>query len=125
MGHIHPLQQRFHLALALRGGKREEPGVEIERLFHRQIGVKIGILRQKTDFCFGVGAVSRQGRPELHAAPVGVDQPQDELEGGGLAGAVGTDHAQHLPALDLQGEVLKTIKALEPKPFFIRLGQIA
>jgi len=52
------------------------------------------------------------------AAAVGVDQPHQHVEAGGLAGAVGAKQPHHLPAGQVQGDVVHHLTAAE------RLGEI-
>ena len=46
-----------------------------------------------------------------HLAAVGVQQPADQADRRGLAGAVGADQAEHLAAADLEGEAVSAVTA--------------
>jgi hypothetical protein len=84
----------------LDGEGRVEPGV-LERPADAPAGPLVG--RQRGD----VDAV------EQHEAPVGLGDAGDDVEEGGLAGAVGPDDADDLAGLDHEGHVVDRPDAAE------------
>jgi hypothetical protein len=58
-----------------------------------------------------LGGDVRGSGQRLRCAPGGVEQAEQQLDGGGLAGAVGSEQAEHLAAADLEIDV-STARAL-------------
>jgi hypothetical protein len=47
--------------------------------------------------------------PELHEAATGVKQPEDRLDQGRLAGAIGADHGDYLTLLDFDRDTVEDV----------------
>ncbi len=89
---------RFTVAEAL------ERGEEDQHLLERDVLVEAAVLGQITDAVLGdLGGIRAQ---YLHASGIGLEDVEHHADGGGLAGAVGTEEAEHLARLNLERYVL-------------------
>ena len=80
----------------------EQLGVIVERLGRSQEPVQIRFLRQETDSTFR-SDIPGTGAQYLHLARCGEQQPEQDLDGGGLAGSVRSQQTEDLAATDLHG----------------------
>src|SRR5262249_39695774 len=97
----------------------EQPGVEIEKLSPREIVVEIRILGQETDPLphFDLRDVLAE---EPDAPLVRKGEPQRQLDGRGLAGAIRADEAEDLPFPNRQAET-----AQDPVLPYRQVGPVA
>jgi len=116
------LQQAFQgllAAVAVEVGAGLEDGADVVR--HRQLAEDRGFLRQVADAGAGAAVHGQVGDVLLvdadHAL-VGADQADDHVEAGGLAGAVGAEQADDLPAVDAHADVADDLAAL------VALGEV-
>ena len=81
-----------------------EPAVVDEILEPGELRVEIGVVRDDPDAAPEGGRVVAQLHAfDAHAAAERPEQARDQLEQGGLAGAVGTEHGHHRARLHLDG----------------------
>ena len=87
--------------------------------------VEVGVLRQVADPPLA-SAASPTGRPRISAEPDGgKHQLHQQLQRGGLAGAVRAKEAEHLALFDRQGQrVQRNVGARTPEPDRIVLGEL-
>ena len=79
----------------------KEVAEEIQGLARVEVAVEIRFLRQVTDARLG-RYVPRRMAEDLDVALGRIQQAQQQLHGGGLAGAVGPEQAEHLAAAHLE-----------------------
>src|SRR5262249_28282205 len=95
--------QLLGLGLARGRGHVEEPAVEVERLLGVEEAVQVRLLGQVADALVladvGGGLADEEG-----IALGGEEQAEQQLDRGGLAGAVGPEQAEDLAAADLDVE---------------------
>ncbi len=78
-------------------------GEERDVLVHGQVAVQAEALRQVAHLVGDGTVIARRVSTEHADLPlVGMDQAADRTDGGGLAGAVRTDEAEHLAARDIE-----------------------
>src|SRR5205823_5765318 len=112
-------------ALAAHGGRHvEEPAVEVERLLGVEEAVEVGLLGQVADALVlldvGGGLAEDEG-----LAVGGEEQAEEQLDGGGLAGAVGAEQAEDLAPVDFQVEGAEGDLFLPAPEVPVDLGQLA
>ena len=89
---------------ALRGRHAEDPADVVEVLGHREVVVEVRVLGQVADAA--LPAPVAEGQAEHgRAARVGPEQSHQELQGRGLARAVGPEVAEDLAGLDAEAQV--------------------
>ncbi len=92
-----------------RGGRPRDAidaGDEFEILAHREIVVEAEALRHVADAGLDLGGIGADVVTETGAAAfVRREQPAQHADGGGLAGAIGSEEAEDGAAFDLHGEV--------------------
>ena len=84
-------------------------------LFHRQAPEDAGLLGQVANPALGAtvhGQVGDIAVIDLNAAGIGFHQPDNHVEAGGLAGAVGAQQADNLAGFHVQGDILDDPAAL-------------
>ncbi|OPZ23512.1 MAG: hypothetical protein BWZ02_03186 [Lentisphaerae bacterium ADurb.BinA184] len=81
------------------GMDAEEGAEEIKRLGGGQVAVEVGFLGKVADAAFGLDVAGGLAKDDELAAR-GVEQAEEELDGGGFAGAVGAEQAEDLAAGD-------------------------
>ena len=95
--HLDELPARF---VCVGGRHVEQPAVEVERLLGVEEAIEVGLLRQIAD-ALVLGDVGGRLAENEGIAVGGEKQTQEELDGGGLAGAVGAEQAEDLALADL------------------------
>src|SRR4029079_14628519 len=75
----------------------EEAPDEIEQLLAGEVVVEVGALGQVAEAALGV-EIRPRAAEEAHAASRREDQAHEHLDGGGLAGAVGSEEPEDLAA---------------------------
>ncbi len=101
---VHPHQQLIDAPLERHAAHPMQPAVKSQQLPSRQGVMEAEMLRKETDT--GPDAAFSQGRAEHEAASAaGCHEPQQQLQRGGLAGTVGSEEPEYLPATDGQRQV--------------------
>ena len=102
----------------------EEPAVEVERLLGVEEAVEVRFLGQVADAL--VLAHVGGGLAEDEGLAVGrEEQAEKELDGGGLAGAVGAEEAEDLAAIDFHGEGAEGVLFATAPEVAVNLRQLA
>ena len=97
-----------------------EPAEEAQVLASREVGVDGQVLGHVADGGLGLGGVDVDRLPgHGDLAAVALEQAADHRDGGGLAGAVGTQQAVGLAAGDVEAD------AVDGDPFAVALAQVA
>ncbi len=78
-----------------------DAGVKTHQLATAQVAVKVGRLRQVADIAPRLDLAARHAK-DAHVADRGLEQAEDDLDRGALAGAVRTEQAENLPLGDLE-----------------------
>ena len=87
-------------------------GVHPQHLGHREVGVDGGLLEHDADpFAQVEAAVSWVGAQDRHRAGVARPVALEDLHERGLAGAVGSEHGQHLALVDMEVDALQGLEA--------------
>ena len=102
----------------------EQPAVEVERLDGVQEFVQVRLFGQIADSLV-LPDVARVFAEHQRLAVGGKEQAQHQLNRGRFAGAVGTQQAKNLAAIDLQVEGLEGPHLLPPPEIAVDLCQIA
>ena len=124
LGPVQPdhLDQVGHPLAADRPRHVEQPAVEIERLLGVEEAVEVRFLGQVADPLvlghFGGVAAEDQG-----LAAGGEQQAEDQLDGGGLARAVGPEQPEDFAPADFQVQGLQGPDLLTPPEIAINLGE--
>ena len=100
-----------------------QPGEELEVLGHRQAEVEAGALGHHRDPLSDLGSVAglERNAGHLHRPRRRCDDRGQHPYGGRLAGAVGTEEAEHLARADAEGDIVDRDPVAEP--FRQMLGQ--
>src|SRR5690606_10647576 len=86
----------------LRAHGTHEADVPGERL----TAVEAHVVGDESDVAFGDGLLPRHRVPEhSHVAAVGTDEPHEDADGRGLAGAIRADESHDLPGIEAQVDV--------------------
>src|SRR5207249_10439453 len=93
--------QHRNLLGELLSSQAEELPVEPKKLLCRQIVIKIGCLWQKTDLMLH-GHIADLSLQEPGLPAGGIDEAHQDLQGRGLARAIGSQESEDLPFSDLQ-----------------------
>ncbi len=92
----------------------EEFAVVVEGLLGVEERVEVGLFGEVSDALLDADVGG--GLPENeNTTGGGAEEPQENLDGGGLARAVGPEEPEDLPRLDLEGEVVNGARAGTPK----------
>ena len=105
-------------------GHVEQPAVEVERLLGVEEAVQVRLLGQVADPLV-LGDVGGVAAEDQGLAAGGKEQPQEQLDRGRLARAVGAQQAEDLAAADLQVEGLQGPDLLPAPEIAIDLGEVA
>ena len=109
MGDVEFVEQRVELVLALALVRLDHLEDRADVLLDGQAAEDRGLLRQVADAEAGAPVHRQPGdvvAVELDAAVVGLDQPGDHVEDGGLAGAVRAEQADRLAAPHIKRDAL-------------------
>ena len=107
-----------------RGRHVEEPAVEVERLLGVEEAVEVRLFRQIADALVLAHVGGRLAEDEGLAVG-GEEQAEQELDGGGLAGAVGAEQAEDLAAVDFEVEGAEGVLLLAAPEVAVDLGELA
>ena len=114
----------FDATPALGGRDAEQPAVVGEQFLGGQVIVEVGLFRQVAEAALGREIAGRTSENARFAGRR-KDQLQQQLQGGGLAGAVGSEKAEDLARFDLQGETVEdTPGPLPPEANGVVFGQL-
>ncbi len=112
-----------HAAAALGRRVAEEAGEILEQLLGGQVVVEVGVLRQVADPALDVDVADRPPE-DLGAAGRRIDQLHQQLERGGLAGAVRPEEAEDLALPDVERQrIERDVRARAPEADVIVLGK--
>ena len=112
-------------AFAAHGWRQvEEPAVEVERLLGVEEAVEVRFFGQIAD-AFVLAHVGGGLAEDEGLAVGGEEQAEQQLDGGGLAGAVGAEQAEDFAAVDLEVEGAQGDLLLAPPEVAVDLGQLA
>jgi len=124
LAQTHHFQQLFRPVVAIMAGQAKEVAEEVQRLAGIEVAIKIRFLRQVADASLGrhvAGGVSEDFKVSFG----GMEQTQNQLYGGGLAGAVGSQQAKDFSAPHIEINIVHGA-GLGPAPeIFEDLGQAA
>ena len=107
-----------HFLVGIAEGASFENGADV--LFNGEFAEDRGFLRQIADAQAGAqvhGQVGDDTAVELHRSAVRFDNAHHHVEGGGLAGPVGTEQTDDFARLDVDGN------AIDHRPFVVFLHQ--
>src|SRR6185436_3954031 len=111
-------------AAGLGAGEAREPAGQLEVLESAQVVVEVGLLGKESDAPPASLALDRLAhQPGLPAGRL--EQAGEQLERGGLAGAVGPEVAEDLAPLHLEVQLLDAAGDLEGPGVAIELGEPA
>ena len=105
-GQADPLQQLGDAPGQLGAAEAGQAAVEVEQLGAGRPLLEAEVLGQVADPAAG-GRLGRRPAEDQRLPAGGPDQAEQDLHGGGLAGPVGPEEAEHLPGLDGQGQVVE------------------
>ena len=94
-------EQLIRAALALLAGDAEKRAEEIQRFPRREVAIQVRFLGQVADPAVD-RHVPRRLAEDFETPARRIEQPQEQLDGGGLAGAVRAQQAKDFPAADGQ-----------------------
>ena len=100
----------------------EQPAVKIERLLGVEEAVEVRFLGQVADPLV-LGHVGGVAAEDQGLAGGGKQQAEDELDGGGLARAVGPEESEDFASLDFEVEGLQGPNLLTPPEIAVNLGE--
>ena len=80
-----------------------ERGDDLERLAHGQARQQAAVLEHRPDLA-ALDSLGRGASEHVHAARGGLGKAHDDVEGGGLASAVGAEEGQDFSGLDRQAQ---------------------
>ena len=118
------VEQPARARAALGGAIAEQPGEVLEQLLGRQVVVEVRILGQVADAALD-GEIAERPAEQLRAARRREDELHQQLQRGGLAGAVGAEEAEDLARLDLERQAVeRPVGPLAPEADRVVLGQL-
>jgi hypothetical protein len=91
--------------VAFGGGEVEEAAEEVDCFPGVEVAVEVGFFGEVADAAFG-GDVSGGVPEDLDMSPGGVEEPEEHLDGGGFAGAVGSEEAEDFTAADFEIDII-------------------
>ena len=123
-GHANLIEQRRHTPAPLRAVVAEQAGEVIEELFGSEVVVKVGAFGKVSDAALDVD-VADGASENFSVAGCRVDQLHQQLEGGGLAGAVRAEKPEGFSLGDFQIQAVECpIRPGSPEPDRKILGQV-
>src|SRR5580765_2818087 len=101
----------------------EQMPVELEKLPAREVVVKVGRFGKESKTCLGARIAHAQ--IEQSGGPTGwIDEPHQNLEGGGFPRAVRAEKTEHFPTPDFEAEAIHRSDSLPPEPHAENLGEL-
>ena len=98
-------EELFVAKFFIRGGKPKEAAEKIERLLRVEIAVEIRFLGQIADAHLGAN-MARRTAENLNVAAGRIEQTEEQLDGGGLAGTIRPEESEDLAAADIEIHVV-------------------
>ena len=118
------VEQRVHAPAAVGCPNAEQAAVVREQLLGGEVVVEVGLFRQVSEAALG-GQIARRTPEDAGFSRRGKHQLQQQLQRGGLAGAVRPEKAEHLAGAHLQREPIEHApRPLAPETDGVVLGQL-